>query len=71
MVLLTHTWWRDPGVNKMAFSGSLACPFCNDRYGVDYDVKKQSWKYVKHDSPYRIRYRCTHCKKEILYDISK
>lgn len=68
---LQTLWWRNPNVNKMAFSGPLSCPHCVSRYGSDYDVKKQKWHLDKYLTPTRIRYVCKHCKGGVIYDISK
>ena len=55
--------------NDRAFTGVIECPRCQNLKG--YDRRKQKWKEVSRQTPTRIRYRCTHCKQTIIYDIGK
>ena len=66
---MIHIFNGRQNVNKMAFTGTLECPRCQNLAG--YDGRKQKWKEIGRDTPTRIRYRCTHCNQSLIYDISK
>lgn len=48
------------GVNPMAFSNELICPYCGEK----------KWKFVEKAAEFYLRYRCKACNRTILYDIS-